>query len=184
MANESTSDTKEYWAAHADSRRAVAGAVERVKRYRESLRAQEILADREAELRLVNLHPRGAVRLQQGEHIRLVVAPAAVPQFDGHRVVAERLQQPGEVLGRVVAMAKTRRELRQQRTQFPGAGQRVDRRRQPRDDAREGCGHLRRHAGLRRAPLSQRCELRRNHLPPHREDLLPGCVSNLCVVPV
>jgi hypothetical protein len=39
MGNESTSDTQTYWASHADSRKAVAGGVERVKRYRESLRA-------------------------------------------------------------------------------------------------------------------------------------------------
>ena len=54
------------------------------------------------------------------------IAPAAMPQLDGDRVIAEALQQPLQVLARVRLVLEAGRKLREQRAQLAGVGQRID----------------------------------------------------------
>src|SRR5262249_59051677 len=87
---------------------------------------QVVLSDREPELRLVDLHPGGVERVQQRQRVRDLIAPAAVPQLDGDGESGERAQQPYQILARARIVLEAGRKLRQQRTESPRRGERID----------------------------------------------------------
>src|SRR5207237_2395804 len=78
-----------------------------------------VLPNRKAKLRLVDLDPRGAERIQQRQRLANGVAPAAVAQLHGDRVIGEAAQQPREVVACLGRILETWRELREQRAHFP-----------------------------------------------------------------
>src|SRR6266850_5950692 len=87
---------------------------------------QIVLPDGEAELRLVDLHPGGAEAVQQREGFPDRVAPAAMPQLHGHRILGKRAKQLREVLARFRCVLEARRELCEQRAQLAGRSERFD----------------------------------------------------------
>jgi hypothetical protein len=60
-------------------------------------RALEILSNRRGKLRLVDLHPGGAMFVEQLRGLA-AIAPRSMPQLDGERIAGERLQQPRDVV--------------------------------------------------------------------------------------
>src|SRR4029078_2757614 len=89
---------------------------------------QQVLADRGLELRLVDLHQRGAELGEKPGRLDWIVAEAAVPQLPRERILAEAVQQPGEVIARPGLVLEARGELRQQGAQLAGGGDWLDRR--------------------------------------------------------
>src|SRR5436853_2165432 len=87
---------------------------------------QLVLRDRQPELRLVDLHERGAVGLEQRQRPAERVAPALVPQFDGELVAAKRLEQPVQVVERRRVALEARRKLREEGAELAGGRKRVD----------------------------------------------------------
>src|SRR5207237_7853419 len=87
---------------------------------------QIVLPDRKAEFGLVDLHPRGAERVEQRQRLANRVAPAAVTQFDREWIVGEGAQQLRQVIARLRRALEAWRELREQRAQFAARGERFD----------------------------------------------------------
>jgi hypothetical protein len=87
---------------------------------------QVVLADGEAELRLVDLDPGGAEGVQQREGVGDLVAPGLVAELDCDRVFREGAEQAGEIVARRGAILEAGGKLRQQRTEPPARRQRVD----------------------------------------------------------
>ena len=81
---------------------------------------QPVLGDGQAELRLVDLHPRGAEPVQQAEGAGDVVAPAPVPQLDRDGAGRKRLDEPREVVVGGGVVAEAGGELREQGPELAG----------------------------------------------------------------
>ena len=88
--------------------------------------ADQILSNRRLELRLVNLHPRRAVFVQERAGLGGGVAPRAMPQLDRQLVFRKRFQEPAQVINRLVLPLKAERELNQERSELAGGGKRID----------------------------------------------------------
>src|SRR5262252_6179137 len=87
---------------------------------------QIVLADREAELRLVDLYPRRSERVQERQRLAERVAPALMPQLDGGPIAAERAQEIREIVARGLVVLEAGRKLREQRTELARRRQRID----------------------------------------------------------
>ena len=87
---------------------------------------QLVLADRHLEFRLVDLRERGIVRVQQLQRRAEIVAPAAMAELDRKRVVAKAREQRLEIVVRLRRLFEARRELREQRANLSGGGERLD----------------------------------------------------------
>ena len=103
---------------------------------------RQVLADREAELRLVDLHPARRRMRASSASVRPIVAAAPVPQLDRDRVAGERLQQPVEIVARRRLVLEAGGKLRQQRPELARRGQRIERRAEAR--RRPSCAERRR----------------------------------------